>query len=157
MARRIEEIDVRVPDLEDARIVSQALPFERAEDLLPEIVEILGGAFDRLMPLIAAGRVRGDDDIMAVLPLLPVLAAKLGQGRLASLAARLLVNTSVILSASGEKTKYDLVDAKQRAAAFDERPDLYLRSLAAAVKVTYARFFPGFGRRPPEKKAAAST
>ena len=43
--------------------------------------------------------------------------------------------------------KYDLVSNDERAACFDARPDIYFQTLAFAGKVTFARFFPGRGRR----------
>lgn len=154
--RRMEETEVKTEGLPDARISAQALPIEDAEDLLPEVLELVGIAGQHALGLLASGTVRGTDDVIALLPALPEITAKLGGGRLRSLHKRACRTTSVTLSDErGEKTKYDLVNDKERAECLDARPDLYLRILLAALKVTYARFFPGLARLGG-KKAAAS-
>lgn len=158
MSRKIEETDVHSAELGDAHIITQALPFEKAEDLLPEVVEIFGGLFDRVLPLIASGGLAADDDVMRLLPLLPAipaLAGRLGGGRLSGLAARVLIGTTVITAPpGGEKAKYDLTNRDERLACFEARPDLYLRCILLAIKVTFARFFPGIGRAKGKKTVA---
>lgn len=158
VTRRIEETEVRTEGFPNVRITAQALPIEDAEDLLPEVLELVGIAGQHTLGLIAGGSVRGTDDVIALLPALPEITAKLGGGRLRSLHKRACRTTSVIIeNERGEKTKYDLCVDKERSECLDARPDLYLRILLAALKVTYARFFPGLARLGPGKKAAAAS
>lgn len=155
--RRLEETEVKTEGFPDARIAAQALPIEDAEDLLPEVLELVAIAGTHALGLLTSGSVRGTDDVLALLPALPELTAKLGNGRLRSLHKRACRTTSVTLADErGEKTKYDLVNDKERAECLDARPDLYLRILLQALKVTYARFFPGLARLGAGKKAASS-
>lgn len=157
MSRKMEETEVKTEGLPDARITAQALPIEDAEDLLPEVLELVAVAGQHALGLLTTGKVQGTDDVLALLPALPALTAKLGGGRLRSLHRRACRTTSVTLTDErGEKTKYDLVNDKERAECLDARPDLYLRILLAALKVTYARFFPVLARLGAPKKAPAS-
>jgi hypothetical protein len=156
--RKIEETDVKSPGLPDARIIAQALPIEEAEDLLPEVAELAGVAGTHVLGMLSTGRVRGADDVVALLPALPELSAKLSGGRLRQLHKRACRGVSVILTDDrGEKTKYDMQVDKERGECLDARPDLYLRILLAALKVTFARFFPGLARLGQGKKASEPT
>ena len=155
MARKIEETEVRVEGLPDARITTQALPIEEAEDHLPDVLELVSIAGTQVLGLFASGRATGLDDVVKLLPAIPALTSKLNGGRLSALHRKLCRHTTVVLAdESGEKTKYDLASDKERAACLEERPDLYLRLLLLAVKVTYQRFFPGLARLGQGKKTA---
>lgn len=158
MARKIETLE-----LDDGKtvITTEPLPYEKAEDLLPDVAQIISKAFDQVSPEIAAIVQAGDfskDDPRALLVILPAISGvvqQFGGGRLKSLAPRVLATTSVVLtSESGEKLKYDLVAKDERAACFDERPDLYFQTLYFAGKVTFGRFFPARGRRAAKAPAA---
>ena len=144
-------------DAEGAAITSEALPFEEAEDLLPEVADVVGTALEFLGPKIASGEIQMTMDAMKLAPVLSLLAKKLGSGRLKALAPRIMAGTQVLLDDNGEKDKCDLVTKTDRARCFDARPDLYLPILFHAGKVTFARFFPaawrGGSRRQSTSKA----
>ncbi len=157
--RKIEETEVKIDGLPDARITAQALPIEEAEQHLPDVAELVAIAGQQVIGLLASGKVTGADDVLRLIPAIPALSARLSGGRLGALHRAVCRGTSVVLADErGEKTKYDLVNDKERAACFDERPDLYLRVFLAALKVTYLRFFPGIARPGQGKtKATASS
>jgi hypothetical protein len=150
VARRVEE-----HDLPNARLTCQALPFEKAEDLLPEVMEILATAFEAIPPSVAARlKELNRDDPGAILELLPAfggLASKLGGGRLRRLAPQILAGTSIVLTDDrGEKERLELGKAEDRSTCFDARPELYIPALWYAGKVTFGRFFPALGKRAPK-------
>jgi hypothetical protein len=149
-------------ELNNAKIETMPLPYERAEDLLPDIAQIIAKAFDQVSPEIAAmvqgGEFVKDDPraIMALLPAISGILQQLGGGKLKSLAPRVLATTTIYLTnETGEKEKYDMVSKDDRARCFDARPDVYFPALFFAGKVTFGRFFPGAGRR--DKKPALTT
>jgi hypothetical protein len=141
-------------DLENARIESSPLLFEKAEDLLPDIAQIISRGMDQVSPEIAklaqSGAISKDDPatMLLLLPAVSGVLQQLGGGKLRALAPRVLASTSITLTGeSGEKVKYDLVSKDDRAACFDARPDIYFPALWHAGKVTFGRFFPALGRR----------
>ena len=144
--RRVETLDLEV-DGRPVEVISEALPYEQAEDLLPEVVQIVGAAFSEVAPAIASGQVSGEDDIIKLLPLLPGLAARLGSGRLRQLAPRVLAGTQVLVKGD-DVEKYDLVNKAERADCFDARPQLYLACLLHAGRVTFGPFFSARGLLP---------
>lgn len=158
MGRRIDTIEVPAGDLGDAvTITSEALSFESSEDLLPEVMQIAGAAFDRIAPLLAAGKIDGGDDIMALAPALGAIAQQIGGGRLQRLAPKVLAGTSVIMVVGGEKLKFDLVKKDDRATVFEARPDLYFKCILHAGRLTFGRFFPGIGRGAKGKQSPKAT
>lgn len=140
-------------ELEGVKIISEALPFESAEDLLPEVVQIVGAAFEAIGPAMASGALKSDDDAYKLLPLLPGLAARLGNGRLRALAPKILAGTQVLMDDDEDQAKYDLVSKQDRTDCFDARPDLYLACLFHAGRVTFGPFFSARGLlgKPQEK------
>lgn len=158
--RRVDTLDLEVEDGRTAKVISEALPYEQAEDLLPEVVSIVGAAFSEIGPAIASGQISGEDDIIKLLPLLPSLAARLGSGRLRQLAPRILAGTQVLVEGA-DAEKYDLVNKSDRADCFDARPQLYLACLLHAGRVTFGPFFSARGllpRKPaPQSSETPST
>lgn len=155
MASKIETLE-----LEGAEVHSAPLPYEKAEDLLPDVAEIVARGFDQVSPELAkliqdGGEISKDDPRMMIvlIPAISGILRQLGGGKLKSLVPRLVATTSVIIEKDGEKLKYDLVDKAARASCFDERPDIYFETLYHAGKVTFARFFPGSGRRAAKQAA----
>ena len=158
MGRRIDTLEVPAGDDGDAvTITSEALSFEASEDLLPEVMQIAGAAFDRIAPLIAAGKVTGDDDIMALAPALGAIATQIGGGRLQRLAPKVLAGTSVVGNFTGERLKFDLVKKEDRTIVFEARPDLYFKCILHAGRLTFGRFFPGIGRGAKGKASPKGT
>lgn len=116
MGRKIESLSCDG----DVEVTTEALAYETAEDLLPEVMAILGGGNN-----------------------LSNFAAQLGGGKLKRLAPQILATTSVVMSIAGEKLKFDLVKKEDRATVFEARPDIYFKVLTHAAKVTFGPFFPG--------------
>jgi hypothetical protein len=127
--------------LGEVRITSQALNYEASEDLLPEVMSLVGAVVDAA---ISRGmKLDGSVDVMTLAPALGALASQLGGGRLKVLAGRILAGTQVITkNAAGELDKYDLLDKADRARLFEARPDVYFPTLLFAGRVTFGRFFP---------------
>lgn len=130
----------------DLKVTSTPLPFPRAQELLPEIAELLGLAGRELVGL--AGKAGGlsklgAQDIGKLAPVLHSMATWLGGGRLERLAPRILAATTVVMKLpNGEKEVKDLLKEADRNFVFDEHPDQFLPILFFAGKVTFARFFP---------------
>lgn len=144
-------------ELDDGAVVvtSEALAYEMSEDLLPEIMGIVSSAIERVAPAIASGEIKGVDDVVKLLPALGAIASRLGDGRLKFLAPKILSGTSVVMpDTDGAKVKYDLVKKDDRAACFEARPDLYLRILFFAGKVTFGGFFRASGLRAKDSPKA---
>jgi hypothetical protein len=154
-------------ELENAVVDSQPLAYEAAEDLLPEVAQVLSRGFDNVSPQVA--EMAKDLDLQSkdprvMLVLIPAIAGvvqQLGGGQLKRLAPRILATTTVTITGDdGSKNRYDMCKKEDRALCFDERPDIYFQVLWHAGKVTFGRFFPG-GRKaasltpPAETKSAA--
>lgn len=160
MAAKVETMELR-----DAKVESSPLPYEKAEDLLPDVAHIISKAFDQVSPEVAAMVQDGDfnkDDPRVLLVLLPAVSGilqQLGGGKLRALAPRILATTQVYLkNEAGEIEKHDMVSKDDRARCFDARPDVYFPALYHAGKVTFARFFPGAGlsgRKSPTTDASS--
>jgi hypothetical protein len=138
VGRKVEELEV-----EGAKIFSQPLEYEDAEDLLPEVIGIVGGVFDAIGPALASGAIKADDevDIVKILPLVGGLASQLSGGRLKRLAPKILACTYVIAKdGRGEESKWDLVTKEHRAECFDLHPSLYFAALWHAGRVTFGPF-----------------
>jgi hypothetical protein len=128
----------------DVKVTSEALAWEPAEDILPDVAEIISTVVSSIAPKIASGEISGTDDVLTLLPALGALVSTLGNGKLKALAPKILAGTSVVMpDDQGLRVKYDLIKKDDRAACFEARPDLYFRILFFAGKVTFARFFPG--------------
>ena len=98
-------------ELEDAEVQTAPLPYEKAEDLMPDIGEIVSRGFDQVSPelarLIQSGEIKLDkDDPKMLLVLLPAIGGvlrQLGGGKLKAIAPRILATTSVVVKTeSGE-------------------------------------------------------
>lgn len=157
MAAKIEELD-----LYNAKIECTPLPYERAEDLLPDVAQIISRAFDQVSPQLAELVQDGGFDkedpkaLMALLPAISGILQQLGGGKLKALAPRLLATTTITLTNdAGEKERHDMVSKDDRARCFDARPDVYFPALFFAGKVTFARFFPGAAQRSKKPAPAA--
>lgn len=145
MARHTDTLE-----LDDGQVIvtSEALAYEPAEDLLPDIMGIVTGALDRIAPLLASGEISGTDDVIKLAPALGGLVSQLSGGRLKALVPKILAGTSVVMpGADGQKIKYDLVKKDERAACFEARPHNYFPILFFAGKVTFGRFFPVSAQR----------
>lgn len=150
MARKTETLDF---DNGEIRVTTEQLPYEDAEDLLPDVMDIVGGAFEHFSKLVQDGEVKVTaDDVMKLSPILVTLAKKIGGGRLRQLAPRLLKTTSIVMVVDGDKQKLDLVKKEDRATCFEARPDLYFPVLWFAGKTTFGRFFPASVRGALKKK-----
>ena len=146
MARSVAEIEL--PG--GAKLLCQALPFEQAEDLLPDVAKLVASVFDRVAPLLASGEINADTDVVKLLPVLGSIAGQLGGGQLKRLAPRVLASCQLMAPpmGGGDLCKYDLVSKEDYLAAFDARPDLYFPCLWHAGRATFGRFFPAGARRP---------
>lgn len=155
MGRFVDTLEIpEKGDLKPVVITSEALGYEASEDLLPEIMDIVGGMSDRVTQLVASGAVNLNDDILKLAPALSGLASRLAGGRLRNLAGRILAGTSVVMFVDGEKNKFDLVKKDERATVFEARPDIYFATLLFAAKVTFGRFFPGLGQAKKDSPKA---
>lgn len=136
------------------RVTTEQLCYEDSEDLLPEVMDIVSGAFEHFAALVQNGEVKVTaDDIMKLSPILGTLAKKIGGGRLRQLAPRILKTTSIVMpDPAGGKQKLDLVKKEDRAICFETRPDIYFSVLWFAGKVTFGRFFPASARRALKKE-----
>lgn len=148
--RRTEDII-----LGDLLVTSQMLPYESAEDILPDILQIVTRAVDRVraelgpngMALIGnLDKIKTEEDLKTILQLmLPAfqsVADNLGNGTLKRLAPLILATTTVVMSdETGSKSKLELVKKADRATVFEAFPNAYFPILFFAGKVTFARFF----------------
>lgn len=151
MGRRTEDLEVKDADgVAYATVTSQALAFEPTEDLLPDVLQLVGGAFDRVAGMVQAGKIEGSEDVMALLPMLGGFISQLQGGKLKALAPKILADTYVVMSLvpGGEKMRFDLCKKEDRAQVFEARPELYFPALFHAGRVTFGRFFPAIGRKP---------
>lgn len=155
--RKIETLDL---DDGKTQVTIEQLPYEDAEDLLPEVAQIISAVTERFGAALLSGQVKAEDDILKLLPMLGGLANQLGDGKLRRLVPRLLKTTVVITTDdTGDKVKHELVKKEDRAALFEDRPDLYFVLLWHAGRVTFGRFFPANARqskKPGMKKPASS-
>lgn len=149
MARRTEDYEAKDADGSVYAVVtSEQLAYEPTEDLLPEVMILMSSAFDRVAGMVAAGKINGTEDVMALLPALGGFISQLQGGKLKQLAPRLLASTTVTmaLTPGGEKLRFDLCKKDERASVFESRPELYFPTLYHAGRVTFGRFFPAIGR-----------
>ncbi len=144
--------DPQTLELEGGLVISsRPLPFERAEDILPEVGQLIALTLDQAAGALSAlpegTSLKGMDVVTLARLLGPVLvsvADKLGGGTLKKLAPLLLASTEFVMpDAAGVKSNYQLMKAKDRADVFDEHPEAYFPALFFAGKVTFLRFFPG--------------
>ena len=146
MSREPQELE-----LEGLTVYAAPLPYERAEDILPEVGQLVSMVLEKAAGALAGlpdGTVLKKMDVVALAALLgPVLAGvadRLGNGTLKRLAPLVMFSTRVVmLDAGGQKANYELMKAGDRAAVFNEHPEAYFPILFFAGKVTFARFFPG--------------
>lgn len=135
-------------ELEGCFVTSKPLKYEKAEDLLPEIGQLIAGVFEhgaKSIGMVPEGSIKSLDVVaLASLlgPVLTTVADKLGAGTLKRLAPLLLAETEVILEVAGSKERLELSKPGDRAKVFDEHPEHYFAILFFAGKVTFARFFP---------------
>jgi hypothetical protein len=152
MAREPEELELDG----DITIVSTPLKYEKAEDLLPEMIGLGGLAFthansalDGLMASIGGGSLKKLDVARmatAFGPLMSALSDRLAVGKLKQLAPLILASTSIVYpDDKGAKVNRDLSKKEDRAHAFEEHPELYFIALGYAAKVTFAKYFPAIG------------
>lgn len=160
MARRKTETF----EFEGATVEVTELPWEKSEDLLPEVWQLVSVVFEKMRGHAQALALLEDvlkdhaqEEMSAAMPallpkLLPMLTEaanaigeKLGNGRLKALAPQLLSSTKVILAdpETGQKERCELAKAEDRAKVFETYRYLYLPLLFLAGKVTYAPFFSG--------------
>lgn len=134
----------------DVQLTSRPLPYQKAEDILPDVLHVVSTVIQTGMAAGVLGRlaeIKEKVDVKQLLPLLaPVmktLSEELGDGKLKRLAPLVLASTTVEMTdlGKGERVKLELSNSKDRAVVFDEHPELYLVALFFAGKVTFARFF----------------
>jgi hypothetical protein len=171
MARRKTETF----EFEGATVEVTELPWDKSEDLLPEVWQLVTVVFETMrghadaLALLEMLKENAEQELAAALPamlpkLIPMLTeaasaigVKLGNGRLKALAPQLLSSTKVILTdpETGQKERCELARAEDRAKVFETYRYLYLPVLFLAGKVTYAPFFSG--RALPKSLGKAST
>jgi len=148
MSREPEELELEG----NIKIVSQPLKYEKAEDLLPDMMAIGALVFQNASAALEAlgtGSLRklNVDSLTGALGgLLAGFAERLKAGELKRLAPLILNCTSVIYpDANGQLVNRDLSMKAGREAAFEEHPELYFITLGFAAKVTFAKYFPAIG------------
>ncbi len=145
MGRPSEELK-----LADGKVVvtSDKLPYEKAEDILPDIMMLVARVTDRIKVILPRlMSLEKDEDIIAVLPLLTPavvsVAEQMGGGTLKRLVPFILETTTVVMKDErGVPERLELMKAADRAKLFDEYPETYFRILYFAGRVTFGRFFP---------------
>lgn len=138
--------------------ICEALPYEKAEDSLPDVASFVARALEQirdLIPAIAEFSVKGSEDVdMAMVwkllplfaPALVKVADQMGNGTLKRLAPLILASTEVrVPDENGKMERLELMKASDRATLFDQHPEAYFPLLFLAGKVTYGRFFPVLG------------
>lgn len=142
--------------ISELKFTSRPLPFPQAQELLPEVAHIVALAFEKLGAAVAGG-VKGEDDVLALLPALVPIVEHFGQGKLTKLSSKLFLCTSVVMADHrGESTNFELGNEKHRTEVFDDYPEAYLPALFFAGRVTYERFFPAAALRKLREKLAAA-
>ncbi len=144
-------------DLGEVVVESRPLPYDKAEDDLAEVYQIVmrvGNALvgslgvEGLQKLVSS-KLGTDDRMGLLMPLMPtfqVAADQLGNGTLKRLAPRIMFSTTATFpDENGKKQILELSSAANRATLFDGYPGTYLPILFHAGRVTFARFFPGGG------------
>lgn len=121
-------------------VTSSPLPFPKAQELIPDIMKILGLLGASVMPLVKGG-LKTTDDVMKLGPVIAALGNYLADGKLEWLAPKILASTVVI--ADGEK--YELLKDQERNNFFNEHPEAFIPMLVFAGRITFARFFPERG------------
>ena len=136
-------------------VSSLPLPYERAEDSLPDVMRIVSAVMDQLF--ITGSKLEGGiesmleiEDMMKLAPLLgsalSTLGGVLGGGELKRLAPLILFSTTVVMTTeTGDKETKEMYKVTDRREVFDEYPQHYFPILFFAGRVTYARFFPAKG------------
>jgi hypothetical protein len=130
-----------VQDILGVKVTSKPLPFEQSEDLIPDVLEIVGTVLSKL----GTGSISQlfEIDTSRLGEMLVGAAATLGHGRLKRIAPLLLATTSVALpDLTGAIERKELGKSADRLAVFNERPDLYFPILLFAGRVNFTRFFP---------------
>lgn len=165
MANRRSE-DLKIGD--DIVVTSQALGYDKAEDILPEVSQIVARTFDRvretlgengLLILTNLEAVKTEADILTLLgllsPAMVTISGQLGNGVLKRLVPLILAGTTVVLpDETGAKKRLELVKLSDRAEMFDAHPETYWRIVFFAGRVTFARFFPVRGRNAQAARTA---
>ncbi len=134
------------------------MPFEKAEDSLPEVGVIvsriaesmslsLGDEGVKKLLALDLDKVTPAQMIALLVPLLPTartLFEQLDKGMLKRLVPALLFSTIAVapVGDGGVKERLELSKASDRSKLFDAYPDTYLTILFFAGIVTYKRFFP---------------
>ncbi len=130
----------------ELKVTTTPLPFPLAQELLPEIAELLGLCGKEIFALASKSGGLGrltQSDVGKLAPVLHAMAGWLGNGRLERLTPKLLASTTVVVKLpNGTKEVKDLLKADDRTYVFDENPEWYLPILFFAGRVTFARFFP---------------
>lgn len=127
----------------ERRVTSTPLPFPIAQDLLPEVGELLSLMVEQMGDALTSGKLSLKDDVLRLAPVLGAVSRFFGQGRLTRLAPKVLSHTVVVMpDMRGELANYELGKDKDRNYVFDEQPELYFPTLMFAGRVTFARFFP---------------
>ncbi len=148
--RRTQEITIG-----DLAVTSQALPYEKAEDILPDVLRIVTSAIDKVrtelgpngVTLIAnIEKVKTEEDLRTMLqilmPAITSIADSIGNGVLKRLAPLIMAGTTVVIAdETGKKENVSLVKTADRAQVFEAHPEAYFPILFFAGKVTFSRFF----------------
>lgn len=120
------------------KTIVQPLPFDRAQPLIPEVMQIISIAGAEIAPLLKSGALSMKSDVMKLSPVIGKLGKYFENGKLEWLAARMLFSTEV--HADGER--FELMKDQDRLNLFNAHPESYFPLLFQAGRITFARFFP---------------
>jgi hypothetical protein len=161
-------------DLDEVQVEARPLPFEKAEDSLPDVGVIvsriaesmslsLGDEGVKKLLAVDVDTITPAQMVALLVPLLPsarTLFEQLDRGMIKRLVPALLFSTTAIapVGENGAKERLELAKSTDRAKLFDAYPDAYFPILFFAGIVTYKRFFPAsvlsaFMRRKTESGA----
>lgn len=137
-------------ELGDVAVTCRQLPYQKAEDILPDVLKVVATMIQAGISegvLAKLKDIKAREDVVKLLPvlvpLMRTLGDQLGDGKLKQLAPLVLASTTVemVHPEKGERETFELHKSADRAAVFDEHPDLYLVTLFLAGRVTFSRFF----------------
>jgi hypothetical protein len=119
------------------QVTAQALPFKQAQELLPEVMQVVSTLLSHIGPAALAAQ-----DPVGMATAIYALGRHLGEGKLAALAPKVLACTTAV----ADDQRYELGNSEQRSEFFDAHPEAYLPALMFAGRVTFGGFFRGAGQ-----------
>jgi len=145
-------------EIDGMSVTIEALPFERATDILADVqlivTKTLEAGIGSIIPLFRSGKLKLDaDGIQKILPvIMPSLSAATreladraqhGMTMLKWLEPKLLETVTVVMAdEKGVKEHKQLMLAADRAVVFDAHPSAYYPIMFIAGRLSFARYFP---------------